>query len=94
MRRGGELELIRMYVDRGVQGRGVGTTLVGRLIDHARACRVGRVVVTTPSVNGDGLRFYKDRMGFVEEERFEIETPRRSGGVGTLEITQLGLGVG
>ncbi|WP_433565403.1 GNAT family N-acetyltransferase [Nocardia sp. CA-151230] len=61
--RPGELEFRMLAVSKGARGLGIGTALMRRVIDTARAEGFGAVVLTTMPTMQDARRMY-DRLGF------------------------------
>lgn len=44
-----------------IEGRGIGSALVGKVVDTAKACKCRRVIVITTNDNIDAIRFYQKR---------------------------------
>jgi phosphinothricin acetyltransferase len=60
---------IGYFLDPGVVGRGIGTALLERLIERARAMGIRTILASISSRNDESLAFHR-RRGFVEVGRF------------------------
>lgn len=58
---GDELEILSLDSRR--EGKGVGTTLLGKAVEEAMSCRCRRIMLVTTNDNLSALRFYQ-RRGF------------------------------
>jgi GNAT superfamily N-acetyltransferase len=61
--RGGVAEIVRMSVARDLRRQGIGSALLRRLLEEARAAGLQKIILETTSTWADAIAFYK-RHGF------------------------------